>query len=122
MHLYAFGHNEAVYGPTAGQFLPERFLPAAQDKQRAAPEPLSFSAGPRDCAGQALARLEIAAIIATMVGRFQISLAPEAGGWEGALARRAFFSALFQAGGIPLTLTPRAAAAPAAAVVAAEAA
>jgi hypothetical protein len=70
-------------------------------------DPWTFSIGPRDCAGQALARLELQVVIATLVGNFSVKLAPEVGGWEGLLARRMFHTTLQVKGGLPLLLMPR---------------
>lgn len=71
-------------------------------------DPWTFSIGPRDCAGQALARLELQAVIAMLVGRFEIELAPEVGGWEGLLARRMYHITLQVQGGLPMRFRPRA--------------
>lgn len=70
-------------------------------------DPWTFSIGPRDCAGQALARMELQAVIATLVGRFHVQLAPEVGGWEGLLARRMYHTTLQAQGGLPMLLQPR---------------
>lgn len=70
-------------------------------------DPWTFSIGPRDCAGQALARLELQVVIATIVGRFHIELSPEVGGWEGLLARRMYHTTLQVQGGLPMLLKPR---------------
>jgi hypothetical protein len=90
-------HN---YGPTAGAFVPERWLTDAAASGAAAsddglgrpltpeddgsastaaggggggdgpPDPLTFSLGPRDCVGQTLARLELQVVVASLVARF----------------------------------------------------
>lgn len=94
------GLSERLYGPTAATYDPERWLghtaapstvgtaddvaagSADQQKkmhvQQAAagskgtpPEPLVFSAGPRDCIGQSLARMELQVVVASLVSRFE---------------------------------------------------
>lgn len=70
-------------------------------------DPWTFSIGPRDCAGQALARLELQVVTAAVVGNFRVQLVPEVGGWEGLLRRRMFHTTLQVEGGLPLLLTPR---------------
>ncbi|KAG1661360.1 hypothetical protein FOA52_002474 [Chlamydomonas sp. UWO 241] len=42
-------------------------------------EPIAFGMGPRDCAGQALARLEMQVVIVELFSRFHVTLAPGMG-------------------------------------------
>jgi cytochrome P450 len=70
-------------------------------------DPWTFSIGPRDCAGQALARMELQVVIATLIGRFHLQLAPDVGGWEGLLGRRMYHTTLQVQGGLPLLFRPR---------------
>jgi hypothetical protein len=102
---YPIGVSVANFGPTAGRFIPERWLdqqhldalrecaglapPAAAAAAAAAgdrytssssssssvrlPDNLTFSSGPRDCVGQSLAKLEMQAMLATLVGHFVLS-------------------------------------------------
>jgi hypothetical protein len=71
-------------------------------------DPWTFSIGPRDCAGQALARLELQVVIAAVVGNFRVALGPGVSGWEGLLSKRMFHTTLQVKDGLPLLLTPRA--------------
>lgn len=75
---------------------------------KALQDPWTFSIGPRDCAGQALARLELQVVIAAVVGNFSMKLAPEVGGWKGLLGRKMYHTTLQIRGGLPVILTPRA--------------
>jgi len=89
-------------GPASGAAGPQR-VSGVKPPQ----DPWTFSIGPRDCAGQALARLELQVVIAAVVGNFKVQLAPEVGGWEGLLGKRMFHTTLQMRGGLPLLLTPR---------------
>lgn len=100
MPPYVLGVSTAVYGAaTAAHFVPERWLSATDLAQlsalarsagcsrdvagmaaaSAAPDgqpPASnqpFSLGPRDCVGQALAKIELNSFLATIVGWFHIA-------------------------------------------------
>lgn len=42
-----------------------------------APDPYTFMAGPRDCIGQALAKLELQVVLATMLSRFRVLPGPQ---------------------------------------------
>lgn len=82
--------------------------PPASASKQPLQDPWSFSIGPRDCAGQALARLELQVVLATLVGAFHVSLPPDVGGWPGLLERRLYHTTLQARGGsLPLLLTPR---------------
>jgi cytochrome P450 len=56
---------------------------AADNKQHSGggsggpPDPLTFLAGPRDCIGQNLAKLELQVVLATLLGRFRFGPGPE---------------------------------------------
>jgi cytochrome P450 len=92
--LLAIGNSKAVYGPDARDFNPQRWLrqqrgvesqqpgaavvqPAPLAAAAAPPEPLTFMAGPRDCIGQNLAKLELQVVLATLLGRFRFGPGPE---------------------------------------------
>lgn len=64
-------HNREDLYPDARQFKPERFL----DRQYSPSEYLPFGGGSRRCIGYALAQLEMKLILATIVSRYQLSLA-----------------------------------------------
>ncbi|PRW50749.1 cytochrome P450 [Chlorella sorokiniana] len=64
-----------------------------------------FSQGPRDCIGQSLARVNITATLATLLGRYRFHLAPEAegpGGMQDVLGLT-----LHPEGGLPMRAVPR---------------
>lgn len=71
------------------------------------PDALAFSAGPRDCIGQALAKIEMQAVLATLVGKFHFDLAPEVGGIEGVKRRLVNHITLSPKGGMPVRISPR---------------
>lgn len=76
---FAYGHNAAVYGPDVEQFTPDRWMDegastawgadgdstdtaadsTVYESKGKVPDPWTFAVGPRDCAGQALARIEL---------------------------------------------------------------
>lgn len=69
----------------AGEFHPERFLAASHNTQFAADEldaVQPFLAGPRDCIGQNLARVEILMIIAHMLYHFDVTAPQGTFKWE----------------------------------------
>jgi cytochrome P450 len=76
---FATGHSRAVWGPDAGEFKPERWLTpdgAGVIKPSAFKFP-SFNAGPRTCLGQQMATVEGAYVIALVVHRYRVRLAPD---------------------------------------------
>ena len=70
---WVMGRLEALWGPTAGAFDPERFLGPQQPSSFLF---TAFNAGPRLCLGQHLALVEGAATLATLFRRFTFELAP----------------------------------------------
>ncbi|PWY81861.1 cytochrome P450 [Aspergillus heteromorphus CBS 117.55] len=91
--------DEAVYGPTKDEFVPERWLgdtdtgPGLMDEKRNGPDatgqiPVSawraFERGPRNCIGQELANIEARVILACTARRFDFEKMG-----QGALARDA---------------------------------
>eukprot|EP01139_Manchomonas_bermudensis_P006862 Amastigsp_a178387_34.p2 type:complete len:493 gc:universal Amastigsp_a178387_34:1488-10(-) len=72
---YLFGRSEALWGPDAGDFKPERWLGAPQPSRF---KFISFNAGPRTCLGIPVANLEAKLLTAAIVQRFELELvAPE---------------------------------------------
>lgn len=71
-------HHDARWFPDPWKFDPDRWLP-----ERAEDVPayawLPFGAGPRVCVGQGFALLEMTLVIATLLRRFDVSLAPGQG-------------------------------------------
>lgn len=76
---YVLGRSESVWGSDAKQFRPERWI----DSETGKIVPVSpfkfnaFSSGPRKCIGVALANSEIKLVLATVLRRFRLELAPE---------------------------------------------
>ncbi|KAL8864779.1 MAG: hypothetical protein Q9174_007226, partial [Haloplaca sp. 1 TL-2023] len=72
-----------LWGEDAKAFRPERWLQPGQTNSGGAASNYSFLTflhGPRSCIGQQFARAEFAALLAAMIGRFEIELAqPEKG-------------------------------------------
>ncbi|MGF1447423.1 MAG: cytochrome P450 [Pikeienuella sp.] len=73
--IYALHRHQAIWS-APDRFDPARFAPEAA-KERHRFSYLPFSAGPRICLGLALAMMEAQVILATLVGRFEIGLAPQ---------------------------------------------
>ncbi|BDA43361.1 Cytochrome P450 4e2 [Coccomyxa sp. Obi] len=120
INYYAMQNIEANF-PEPHRFLPERWLGHA----RAAASPdastdgfvegdplarafLPYSAGPRSCIGQPLAQMEVPTILATVLGRFEVELADQMGGYEGMLARQINAFTLSLKGGCHLKFRARA--------------
>ncbi|KCV69391.1 hypothetical protein H696_03822 [Fonticula alba] len=75
---YGMGRCEAIWGPDARAFRPERFLNPAGDFIK--PSPFAypvFQAGPRTCLGQNMALLEQAMVLATLVQRYDLEMVPD---------------------------------------------
>lgn len=70
---YGLGHSEDVWGPTAKEFRPERFLP---ENASGIPEGAfrSFEMGKRDCLGQNLALLESRIILGLTCRQFEFDV------------------------------------------------
>ncbi|GBF98675.1 cytochrome P450 [Raphidocelis subcapitata] len=80
---------------------------AAAGAERGPPDPLPFSTGPRDCAGLALAYLELQVVVATLVGRFSWTIDGAASAAD--LHALAGYHVTLQAeGGLRLRAAPRA--------------
>ena len=59
---------------------------------------MPFSEGPRNCVGQSLAKMEVMALLAKLLGSFHVELAPEMGGRAGVRARESTHLTLQPAG------------------------
>lgn len=67
------------WSPDACEFNPERWLRPGQEANGGAKSSssfLGFSTGPRSCIGEGFAKGEALALLAALVGRFEIELAP----------------------------------------------
>ncbi|KAE8154019.1 cytochrome P450 [Aspergillus avenaceus] len=80
----ATNRDKAFWGSDAEVFNPDRWMEPGKAKSGGATSNyamLSFSAGNRNCLGHAFARAELACLVASIVGRFDILLAnPETAG------------------------------------------
>lgn len=75
---FAMGHSRAIWGADAGCFKPERFL-SSDGATVVKPSPYKypvFNAGPRTCLGQQMALTEASFVLAVMLQRFVVRLAP----------------------------------------------
>lgn len=79
---YVVGRNKSIWGSDADSFRPERWLCGdgeSEDEYRGRlrifnASDLAFGGGSRVCIGRNLANMEVYKIVATLVGRFEISL------------------------------------------------
>jgi cytochrome P450 len=132
----SLGRHRGTYGEDADVFRPERWLapgkgkptgaqleaagadalactqacnsdvPAMAAPESALPE-MAFSWGPRDCVGQALARVELQVVLAVLLGRLRFELYPSVGGFEGLLRERMVLRTTMQFdGGLPMLVHP----------------
>lgn len=80
---WAIHKNEALWGPDAGVFNPDRWLPSEKNPHSANGGAASnysymtFLHGPRSCIGQGFAKTEFACLLAAWVGRFAFELNDE---------------------------------------------
>jgi cytochrome P450 len=80
---WAINKDEATWGPDAGKFNPDRWLPSENNPQSANGGAqsnysfLTFLHGPRSCIGQKFAQAEFACLLAAWIGRFEFSLEKE---------------------------------------------
>jgi cytochrome P450 len=97
-------HRDARWYPEPERFDPERFTPERFDRLPACAW-VPFGAGPRACVGAAFATMEMVLVVATVVQRVRLALAPEQGDPE----PLPLFS-LRPRGGLQMTVAPRGAA------------
>lgn len=95
---YVHGHSKRIWGDTAEDFRPERWLGDGKNSSSISTAEddmdgpalgggaslnmshvYAFMAGPRDCVGQSLAKLELQVVLATLWSNFHFDLAPEMG-------------------------------------------
>ncbi len=70
--IYLVHYREDLY-PNAQQFKPERFI----ERQYAPSEYFPFGGGSRRCLGYALAQLEMSLVLATILSKYQLTLAED---------------------------------------------
>lgn len=79
--LYLMNRSKENWGPTAGEFIPERWLGSAEAKAYGGSKDRycfsTFSHGARSCIGQKFAHYEILIFLAGLVGKFEWSPGPE---------------------------------------------
>lgn len=95
--IYLVHYRQDLY-PEPEQFKPQRFF----ERQYAPSEYLPFGGGSRRCLGYALAQLEIKLVLATILSRYQLTLATDK---PVRLQRRGF--TLAPTGGVQLVVTGR---------------
>lgn len=94
-------HHDARWYPDPERFEPQRFTPERFDSLPSCAW-IPFGAGPRACIGAAFATMEMVLIVATIMQRVRLSLAPEQGDPE----PWPLFS-LRPKGGLRMTVEPR---------------
>jgi len=97
-------HHDPRWYPEPERFEPERFTPERFDRLPSCAW-IPFGAGPRACIGAAFATMEMVLVVATIMQRVQLSVAPGQGDPE----PLPLFS-LRPKGGLQMTVTPREAA------------
>ncbi|CAL4998859.1 unnamed protein product [Urochloa decumbens] len=76
--VLAIHHDEAVWGPDAHEFRPDRFAPGHRARRPcAAGRFLPFASGPRNCVGQAYAMVEAKVVLAVMLASFRFGISDE---------------------------------------------
>ncbi|CAM0943275.1 unnamed protein product [Alopecurus aequalis] len=75
--VVAMHHDEALWGPDANEFRPERFAAGAQGGCRHRMGYLPFGFGGRICVGRNLTGMEYRVVLAMVLRRFELSVAPE---------------------------------------------
>lgn len=75
---YAMGRLESVWGPSAKQFDPERWIDPETGKVKhvSAYKFSTFGAGPRKCVGLHLAMTELKIVLASVLSKFDFELEP----------------------------------------------
>ncbi|KAM3223460.1 hypothetical protein ACQJBY_057051 [Aegilops geniculata] len=75
--VVAMHHDEALWGPDANEFRPERFAAGAQGGCRHRMGYLPFGFGGRICVGRNLTGMEYRVVVAMVLRRFELAVAPE---------------------------------------------
>lgn len=77
---YTINRDKGLWGPDADEFNPERWMAPGAAKTGGATTNFAlttFGHGPRGCFGQNFARVFLPCLVAAIVGRFDIEVAPE---------------------------------------------
>ncbi|KAJ3280461.1 Protein kinase alk2 [Rhizoclosmatium sp. JEL0117] len=72
---YSMGRTEAIWGPDAKEFKPERWL--KMEKQPSPFDYPAFNGGPRICLGKGMAELEGVFVLVEMMRQFEITVVKE---------------------------------------------
>jgi cytochrome P450 len=75
---WAINKSEALWGPDANEFNPERWMGEGMSNTGGSKSNysyLTFLHGPRSCIGQAFAKAEMKCLVAAVVGRFEFEMA-----------------------------------------------
>ena len=75
--VVAMHHDEVLWGPDANEFRPERFAASAQGGCRHRMGYLPFGFGGRICVGRNLTGMEYRVVLAMVLRRFELAVAPE---------------------------------------------
>ncbi|CAG8512513.1 9054_t:CDS:10 [Paraglomus occultum] len=74
-HHYSLGRSKIIWGDSAEEFRPERFLDANGDVRKISPFIFPvFNAGPRTCLGQQFATIEVLTVVSMVLKHFRIEL------------------------------------------------
>ncbi|KAJ3061531.1 hypothetical protein HK102_009078 [Quaeritorhiza haematococci] len=75
---YAMGRSEKIWGTTAKQFIPERWIDEKGNIKKESPYKWpAFNAGPRTCLGQNLAMFEAVTVLAILLRKFRFEIVPD---------------------------------------------
>jgi len=77
MLVPAYTHRMPEYFADPNVFDPDRFLPPRQEDVKHPYAFIGFGGGPRICIGEALARIEIKALLAQLLRRYELALASD---------------------------------------------
>lgn len=89
LNPYVVGRNKSVWGQDADVFRPERWLRGEGEREETYRErlrvfntrDLTFGGGSRVCIGRNLASMEVYKIVATLIGRYEMSLVDPTREW-----------------------------------------
>jgi len=77
--VYHLHRDEAIWGPDASEFRPERWTEASPEQRKQMMDAFApFSVGPRACIGRSLAVMQLHIILATLFRRYEFALKSDA--------------------------------------------
>ncbi|KAF8033041.1 hypothetical protein BT93_D1814 [Corymbia citriodora subsp. variegata] len=74
--IYSIGRMEFIWGPDCLEFKPERWLSSDGKRLESSYKFVSFNAGPRLCLGKDLAYLQMKSVVAAVLLRHRLTVAP----------------------------------------------